>query len=92
VDIPELTTRTHDIMEKAYQEISTRTEQPKTVDEPSAAKADSFITPDIPVLDDKVVGGYKRTSSSESTSIRRRNSEAGSTESDEGMVLVGRPT
>lgn len=90
-DIVDLTIRTHDLMEKALQEISTRTEQPQD-SEPSQPKPDSFITPDMPVLDEKVSEESTRTSSSTTTSLGRRNSEAGSTESDEGMVLVGRPT
>lgn len=85
-DIPELTARAHRIMEKALQDISLRTEQPKEKStETLPRKPEPMASPDIPASLDETAR------SSSSASLGRRNSETGSTESDEGMVLVGRP-
>ncbi|KAF8592591.1 1-acylglycerol-3-phosphate O [Ramaria rubella] len=90
-DVPDLATRTHHLMENALQEISTHVEKPLSSD----ARSES------PRLTGTLKSEDRRPEDSEpidrtaSSSNLRRNSEAGSaaeTESDEGMVLVGRPT
>lgn len=92
-DVPELAVRAHSLMEDALREISTHVEARHT-----DASILTQLSPKSEGIQEKTedkqsVDEFSRSPSS--SSIRRRNSEAGSTaetESDEGMVLVGHPT
>lgn len=94
-DVPELAVRAHDLMESALREISTHVE-PSKVSITDRSISD-LRSPESGDDNDKTDGKQLVDHSpgpSISSSVRRRNSEAGSTaetESDEGMVLVGRP-
>lgn len=96
-DVPELAIRAHDLMENALREISTHVE-PTKVSIPDTSIS-SPHSPESGDNDDKTdikhPGDGSSGQSMLSNANLRRNSEAGSTaetESDEGMVLVGRPT
>jgi lysophosphatidate acyltransferase len=94
-DVPELAVRVHYLMENALREISTHIEP--LHDSITDASISPQLSPESGGVHEKTedkqpVDGTPRSPSS--ASVRRRNSEAGSTaetESDEGMVLVGHP-
>jgi hypothetical protein len=95
-DISDLAVRAHRLMENALQEISTHDSNDippvqEQMTKRTLSEVDSTTEPGVLKEDSEMPSA--RTSSS--TSLGRRSSEAGSTaetESDEGMVLVGRPT
>jgi len=94
-DVPDLAVRTHDLMETALKEISRRMEEPgATVAEPSNTRS----TPSMGILEakpEKETPVDERAGSSVRSRRHQDGSETGSTaetESDEGMVIVGRPT
>jgi len=96
-DISDLAVRTHRLMEDTLQEISTHDSNDVHPSQQETAK--SIVSESGPAIEPALSGdnGEIMTSArtSSSTSLGRQNSEAGSTaetESDEGMVLVDRPT
>ncbi|KAF8489104.1 hypothetical protein JB92DRAFT_3085312 [Gautieria morchelliformis] len=92
-DVPELAIRTHDLMEEALREISTHVEPIKV--SPADTSLSTQQSPESGDVEEKTEERHQVGNSPGSPSVRRRNSEAGSTaetESDEGMVLVGHPT
>jgi len=88
-DVPDLAIRTHKLMEAALRDISRRTESPRS--EVSAVQSTS-----VGVHGGRSEGQVPVEEAGSSLRSRRQEgSEAGSvaeTESDEGMVIVGRPT
>jgi len=93
-DVPDLAIRTHRIMEAALSEISKRVEEPRApAPEPSSSNLRSIAPTDV--HEAKPEAQAAAGSSGSLKSRRQEGSETGSaaeTESDEGMVIVGRPT
>lgn len=99
-DVPDLAIRTHRVMEDALRDISRRGAESKA---PATEPSSSQVRQDSPAgghevkseeqghVDAAELGKARRQDGSEAGSIAETGSTV-ETESDEGMVIVGRPT